>query len=201
MIIHYTRWQTIIEPTYTDEGTKERTCEICGDKEKESIPVLELISMKDATISGIVAKTFTGKAITQNPIVTIGSTTLKSGVDYTLSYSNNINAGTATMIIKGKGIYTDNISKAFKINKAANPLTIKAKTTTVKYSKIKKKAQTLAITKVVTFTKKGQGTISYECAGVNKAKFKKSFKINAKTGKISIKKGLKKGSYKVKVKI
>ena len=45
------------------------------------------------------------------------------------------------------------------------------------------------------------GTVVAEGTPEQIAKNKKSFKINAKTGKISIKKGLKKGSYKVKVKM
>lgn len=80
--------------------------------------------------------------------------------------------------------------------KYANPLKIKAKTATVKYSKLKKKNQTLAVTKVIKFTKKGQGTISYAKASGNK-----KITINKKTGKVTVKKGLKKGTYKVKVKV
>ena len=52
------------------------------------------------------------------------------------------------------------------------------------------------MTKVVKFTKKGQGTLTYK-----KVKGNKKISINKKTGKVTIKKGLKKGTYKVKVKI
>ena len=38
-------------------------------------------------------------------------------------------------------------------------------------------------------------------ASVSKSKFKKYFKVNAKNGKITVKKGLKKGAYTVKVKV
>ena len=82
------------------------------------------------------------------------------------------------------------------VNKAANPLKVKAKTVKVKFSKLKKKAQTLKVTQVVKFTKKGQGTLTYK-----KVKGNKKITINKKTGKVTIKKGLKKGTYKVKVKI
>ena len=84
--------------------------------------------------------------------------------------------------------------KAFP--KKANPLKIKAKTAKVKYKKLKKKNQTLAVSKVITFTKKGQGKVTYTKASGNK-----KITINKKTGKITIKKGLKKGTYKVKVKV
>lgn len=76
----------------------------------------------------------------------------------------------------------------------ANPLKIKGKTAAVKYSKLKKKNQTLAITKVIKFVKKGQGKVTYA-----KASGDKKIKINAKTGKVTLKKGLKKKTYKVKI--
>lgn len=42
---------------------------------------------------------------------------LDAGRDYTVTYKNNINAGTATMTVKGKGNYTGQISRTFNIRK------------------------------------------------------------------------------------
>ena len=97
----------------------------------------------------------------------------------------------------GNDVYV-NSSKVVKVtvNKAANPLKVKAKTVTVKFSKLNKKAQKLKVTKVVRFTKKGQGTLTYK-----KVKGNKKITINKRTGKVTIKKGLKKGTYKVRMKI
>lgn len=55
------------------------------------------------------------------PAVTVKnrSVDLVANKDYTVSYSNNIHAGTATVIIKGKGKYTGNLTKTFTISKAA----------------------------------------------------------------------------------
>lgn len=78
----------------------------------------------------------------------------------------------------------------------ANPLKIKAKTVTVKYAKVKKSAQKLAVTKVISFTNKGQGTRSYKKLSGNK-----KITINKTTGKVTVKKGLKKGKYKVKIQV
>lgn len=91
----------------------------------------------------------------------------------------------------------------WKIVKAANPLKVKAKTASVKYSKVKSKAQKLAVSKVMTFTKKGQGTISYALSSAKKGSksFKKYFEVNKKTGAVTVKKGLKKGTYKVKINV
>ena len=80
--------------------------------------------------------------------------------------------------------------------KKANPLKVKAKTASVKYTKLKKKNQSLAVGKVITFTKKGQGKVTYTKASGNK-----KITVNKTTGKVTVKKGLKKGTYKVKVKV
>ena len=71
-----------------------------------------------ATVSGISTKAFTGKAITQNVTVKVGSTVLKNGTDYTVSYSNNKKVGKATVKITGKGRYGGVITKTFTINPA-----------------------------------------------------------------------------------
>ena len=62
--------------------------------------------------------TYTGDEI--KPTVTIknGATTLSAGTDYTLSYGNNKNAGTATITIKGNGKYVGTTTKNFTIERA-----------------------------------------------------------------------------------
>ena len=75
-------------------------------------------NFKKATVSGISTKAFTGKNITQSITVKYNGKTLKNGTDYTVSYSNNKNIGTATAKIAGKGSYTGTITKTFKINPA-----------------------------------------------------------------------------------
>lgn len=59
------------------------------------------------------------------PAVTVknGSAALVKGTDYTVTYSNNVNAGTAKVKVTGKGKYTGTIEKTFKINKAEQKLT------------------------------------------------------------------------------
>ena len=72
-------------------------------------------SISKATVSAVANQTYTGKALTPKPTVKIGNTTLKEGTDYTLSYKNNTNVGTATITITGKGNYTGTTSTTFKI--------------------------------------------------------------------------------------
>ncbi len=68
-------------------------------------------------ISSISSQTYTGKAITPKVTVKNGTVTLKEGTDYTISYSNNVNAGTATVTINGKGNYSGSKSVSFTISK------------------------------------------------------------------------------------
>ncbi len=44
-----------------------------------------------------------------------GKTLLKRGTDYTVSYKNQLNAGPATVIVKGKGNYTQTLTGTFNI--------------------------------------------------------------------------------------
>ena len=74
-------------------------------------------SISNATVSGIANQTYTGKALTPKPTVKVGMVTLREGTDYNLSYSNNTNAGTASVTVTGKGNYTGTITKTFTIAK------------------------------------------------------------------------------------
>ena len=72
-------------------------------------------SISGASISGVKDKVYTGKNLTQAITVKVGSKKLKSGTDYSESYANNKNVGTATLTIKGKGNYTGTATANFKI--------------------------------------------------------------------------------------
>lgn len=89
---------------------------------------------------------------------------------------------------------------AVKKTKKDNPVRVKAKTVTVKYNKLKKKKQVILRKKAVVLSK-AKGKVTYKLAAVNKKKFKKYFAVNAKNGNITIRKGLKKGIYKLTIKV
>ena len=79
----------------------------------------EQTSIADATVTAS-AQTYTGKALTPAPVVKLGGKTLKAGTDYTVSgYKNNVNAGTATVTVAGKGSYTGTASGTFAIKPAS----------------------------------------------------------------------------------
>ena len=127
------------------------------------------VSASSITVTGITAKTYTGKALTQSPVVKDGTTTLVSGTHYTVSYKNNTNAGTATVTITGKGNYTGTRSVTFKINKAAQSITVKSSASSVPVGK----------TAAVTITG-NKGTKSYKSSNTAVATVNSSGVVTAK---------------------
>lgn len=68
----------------------------------------------------IESQEWTGKAITisaENLIVRSGDKVLKQDTDYTVTYENNIDVGTATAVITGKGSYSGTVEEPFRIEK------------------------------------------------------------------------------------
>ena len=68
-------------------------------------------------IAEIADQSYTGSAITPEPKVTMGSRNLTNGTDYTYSYTNNTNAGTATVKVTFLGKYAllGYVEKTFSI--------------------------------------------------------------------------------------
>lgn len=78
----------------------------------------DAVSVTKCTVSGITSAAYTGSAIHQKGIkVTYNGKKLTINKDYTVSYKNNVNAGTASVIIKGKGSYSGTVTKKFTIAK------------------------------------------------------------------------------------
>ena len=109
----------------TDAGLGVVIVSGLDDFKGEARATFEIIpaSIKEALVTGLIGKTYTGKALTQTPVVKIGSTTLEADTDYTVSYNNNTNVGTATVTITGKGNYSGTKTATFKINKATQSIT------------------------------------------------------------------------------
>ncbi len=71
----------------------------------------------ETSIRGVAAVyTYTGAAITPPVRVEDDGNLLVSGVDYDIAYSENVNAGTATITITGKGKYTGGTKTTFQIS-------------------------------------------------------------------------------------
>ena len=129
-------------------------------------------SIASATVTGLSDKTYNGTEQTQNPVVKAAEKTLTSGTDYTISYENNINAGTATLKVNGKGNYTATKSVEFTIGKAAPTLKF-AKTSLTKVE------NDAAFTNKLTATT--DGTVTYKSSNTAVAA------VNKTSGKVTIK--------------
>lgn len=67
------------------------------------------------TIAPVADQNYTGEAVTPSLAVTDGSNILREGTDYTVTYKNNVNTGTATATIQGIGNYSGTASVNFTI--------------------------------------------------------------------------------------
>ncbi|MBR3245055.1 MAG: hypothetical protein IKF90_20580, partial [Parasporobacterium sp.] len=105
------------------------------------------------------------------------------------------NAGTATATITGKGNYKGTLTRNFKITKAANSITkFTPASKTYKYSK------TNARTFQITATMKSGTKPTYAKSGVTPSKGN-SYITVSKTGKVTVKSGMPRGTYTLKVKV
>lgn len=132
---------------------------------------------------------YDGKAKT--PVVNIAG--LKEGVDFEVSYKNNVNAGTATVVVTGKGLFKGTATTTFEIVKAADGPKVgttvkdsnyvykvtKAGSTDgkivgeVKLVKLKnKKLKSVKVANVVTINK-----VKYKVTAIGNKAFKKNKKI------------------------
>ena len=176
------------------------TGELGGSRSQTNSFGIDLISQTKKDIStatvtvGDYTKTYDGKAKEPALTVTLGDAVLVQGTDYTVSYKNNTNAGTATATVTGINKYTGSVGKTFTIAQTKNPMAVKSVNKTFKAKKVKKKAQSY---KAITVTN-AQGTVTYTAKAAN-AKSKKALKFNSKNGKITVKKKTRKGTYKMKI--
>ena len=107
--------------------------------------------------------TYDGTA--KRPSVTVkdGSTTLTSGTDYTVSYSNNINVGTATVIVTGKGNYKETATKAFSITaKSISSATVTLSQSSYTYDGTERKPTVTVKDGTKTLTLNTDYTVKYE---------------------------------------
>ena len=97
--------------TITDsDGTNQGTVETDADGKATFLPIPEdKIKIADAD-----NQVYTGTA--HKPAIEIEG--LEYGLDYTVSYVDNINAGTASVIVQGIGKYSGTVNKTFEIKKA-----------------------------------------------------------------------------------
>lgn len=135
-----------------------------------------LILLESCEVS-LSADSYTYDGTAKTPAATItyetdsGTVILRKDTDYTASYSNNINAGTATVQIQGLGNYTGIVEKTFSIERAAPSLQFE----TANISKTTKDNPFTNPLSIVT-----DGVITYVSGNTAVAK------VNAATGEVDI---------------
>jgi methionine-rich copper-binding protein CopC len=137
--------------------------------------------------------TYNGKFQTPKYKVTIeknGKTvTLKEGTDYKVVSAAHKVAGSHVISIQGINNYEDKLTvkNAYTIKKKAQSIKVSTKYKAVAAKTFKKKSKSY---KISTTGVKEKGKVTYKT---------NSKKITVKNGKITLKKGIKKGTYKVTV--
>jgi hypothetical protein len=169
----------------------------CTGNEVKPVPTFSILGQKGITLKDLRA--------------------VAKGIDIKVDYENNVKSGTAWVIVTGiekstnkqlfslKSSFTILPIRTSKLVRKANTLNVKNKTVKVKCSKLKKRAQFIKASKV----SKGNSAktkITYRLikaetvkkAGKLKKLKKKAFTVDS-SGKIKVRKGTKKGTYKLTV--
>ena len=171
-------------------GTLEKTFKITPAKQVIEAANLEVQLRKSARVAAKV--TGPGAVTYTSSKPGVAAVSAKGVVTGKKAGTAKITITAAATKVYGKATKTITV----KVGKA-NPLkpAPKAKSVTASLATLKKKAVALASN--VKFAKKGQGKVTYANASTNKVA--KKFKVNAKTGKVTVPKGTKKGTYAVKI--
>lgn len=163
---------------------------------------------------------YNGKAKKPKVTVKYDNEILKSGTDYTVTYSNNTNAGKATVTVKGIGSYIGTVTNKFTIAKASQKLSVKSTSYTktlgsksfsvktsgkgkVTYTPSNKKVVTVSSSGLVTVKGAGKAKITVKAAGdTNYKSATKTISITVKPktpSKVSQPKASRCSSSKVKI--
>ena len=197
----YTEWKETKTPTCTEDGDAERSCTVCGARETIHFEARGHIWMKTPTVDKASTCTEEGsesihcavcdarKPDTEKTIAKVDHSWDLGKITTEPTYQAD---GVKTYTCSACG--TTKTESVPKLAKKANTITVKVKATTVKYTALKKKNQTITAKKVFTVSN-AKGKVTYK-------KTKGNAKITlSSAGKFTVKKGLKKGTYKVTVKV
>ena len=120
-------------PIIDQANLKTAKADVIKAEDKPAPPVIKT-DMEDCTMSvGEIVPVYNGSAKTIPVVIEYNGNQLTENIDYTLTYKDNVNAGTATVTATGMGDYTGNISRQFEIQ----PVDINSDIITKDFSNIK----------------------------------------------------------------
>ena len=196
-----------VDPTCTANGSQEKVvyCSECNKELSRTTETLDSLGGHDwqaptykwSSDYKSVTATRTCANNTEASCTETETVTTTSRVSKAPTYTAK-GQTTYTAVFEGSVFETQTktVSNIEMLAKKANTMTVKAAAKTLKVKTLKKKALTVAPITV----KNAKGKVTYKLVSGN-AKSKKALKLNTKTGKITVKKGTKKGKYSLKVKV
>lgn len=110
---------TFTDTTYTQPGTYKLTVTGMGNYTGTRTMSFEIydkgVAISKMTFSKVESQKYTGKRITPEITVKNKTVTLTPGANYEVKYENNLNVGTASLVVVGKGNYKGTKRINFKI--------------------------------------------------------------------------------------
>ncbi len=139
---------------------------------------------------------YTGKAKTISGLTVMAGDLKVPSYGYTVSYKNNVNAGTATVTVTGTGDYSGSASATFTISKVANPITVTVGLDKVPltYNPSASPGSSKNVTPVA-----AKGAVTFANASTDATA--KKFPINKSNGMVTVPKATAAGTYVVKVRV
>ena len=133
--------------------------------------ITPIITEPTVELSGNTTYTYTGERITPDVTVTIDGRPLTAGTDYTITYGDNVNAGTndGSVTVRAKGNYGfADVVKKFTIEKADPKLSFEKPTVTTSYGTNPANN---------TLTNKGDGEVTYQSSNNSVATVKENGEV------------------------
>lgn len=189
-------------------GTATVTVSGTGDYTGTSTKTFTIAAKDASTLTvrlGSSSYTYDGSANTPKATVMDGTTVLKDGTDYTVSYKDNTDAGTAKVMITGKGNYTGSVNKTFTIKeKSVASLTVTLNKSNYSYTgkaikpEVTVKDGTTALVEGTDYTvfysdnkKPGEATVKVKGKGNYSGIVTKTFTIKLDAPSVTVKAGKK----------
>ena len=172
--------------------------EIAADLRREELTRMSdgnLINIAGCKVALIPLKyIYNGKVQVPSVIVRDGFTTLKAGEDYVVT-GRSVNAGEAFAVVSGIGKYSGRVEVPFTIDRGYNSITKVTASKKIRYAKLRRKTQTFRIAATV----RGGAKKTFALKSVPK-KAKRYIRVSS-AGKVTVKKRLPRGTYKIRVRI